>query len=399
MNFSRGDNYKDGSGREYFSFFKRHSERLIATITPTKDISAEFSAESGDAQVAFPAFSLMGDGIQFKREILGSRFVIKDITTRFRKLEAQFYDRDLDHHMDNFTLRPVTVQVLNPDPPGPLITNTSRRTLMQTYRGRSARVAGTFDLTDRTVAIVGYEHRDEKFLGNNYSAGTFCNYGQTVPCATTNVFSRFYDLHTINNSVFSEVTHVYDPETTLKFGYRRDYFHTLAGELRDFLGSTIFPTSNGSRDDIANSGFVRLEKEVFAGGMAFIALANGERPASNIERASFAGFDLKMEKNREANIGLTVTQPRWQGSVTSFFSRIDDYILIYQGIRSENVDVNRVGVELDLVTQLTPFWRLFGSMAWIRAQNITGHGSGSVPLAQTPPLDGRFGVIYEAWNL
>jgi iron complex outermembrane receptor protein len=88
VNFSRGDNYKDGSGREYFSFFKRHSERLIATITPTKDISAEFSAESGDAQVAFPAFSLMGDGIQFKREILGSRFVIKDITTRFRKLEA-----------------------------------------------------------------------------------------------------------------------------------------------------------------------------------------------------------------------------------------------------------------------------------------------------------------------
>jgi iron complex outermembrane receptor protein len=28
VNFSRGDNYKDGSGREYFSFFKRHSERL-----------------------------------------------------------------------------------------------------------------------------------------------------------------------------------------------------------------------------------------------------------------------------------------------------------------------------------------------------------------------------------
>ena len=63
------------------------------------------------------------------------------------------------------------------------------------------------------------------------------------------------------------------------------------------------------------------------------------------------------------------------------------------------MDVNRVGVELDLVTQITPFWRLFGSMAGIRARNLTGHGSGSVPLAQTPPLDGRFGVIYEAWNL
>jgi iron complex outermembrane receptor protein len=63
-----------------------------------------------------------------------------------------------------------------------------------------------------------------------------------------------------------------------------------------------------------------------------------------------------------------------EGSVTTVFSRIDDYILIYQGLRSENVDVNPVGVELDLVTQLTPFWRLFRSMAWIRAQNLTGHG-------------------------
>ena len=90
-----------------------------------------------------------------------------------------------------------------------------------------------------------------------------------------------------------------------------------------------------------------------------------------------------------------MSRPTWQGSITSFFSRIDDYILIYQGIRSENVDVHRIGVELDFTTQLTPFWRLFGSMAWIRAQNLTGHGSGSVPLAQTPPLDSRFGVIYQ----
>ncbi len=113
---------------------------------------------------------------------------------------------------------------------------------------------------------------------------------------------------------------MYDPGTTLKFGYRRDYFHTLAGEPRDFFASTIFPTSNGSLADIANSGFVRLEKEVFAGGMAFVALANGERPASNIECASVAGFDLKKEKNREANIGLTVTQPRWKDPLPRFLA-------------------------------------------------------------------------------
>jgi hypothetical protein len=41
------------------------------------------------------------------------------------------------------------------------------------------------------------------------------------------------------------------------------------------------------RDDIADSAFVRLEKEVFPAGTGFVAFANGERPlvSSNV-RAS-----------------------------------------------------------------------------------------------------------------
>ncbi|SFW16237.1 TonB-dependent receptor domain-containing protein [Nitrosovibrio sp. Nv17] len=395
VNFSRGDNYKDGSGREFFSFFKRHSGKLVATLTPTRDISAEFSAEQGDAQVAFPAFSLMGDGISFKREILGARFVVKNIAGRFRKLEVQFFDRKLDHLMDNFTLRPVTVEHLNPNPP-PVITNTSRRTLTQDYRGRSARMAATFDVHASTEMVVGYEHRDEQYVGSNRSVGTFCF---DSSCTITNLFSPFYDLHTINNSVFTEVTHLVDDATTIKLGVRRDYFHTASGEMRDFLGTTIYPTSYSQRDDVANSGFIRVEKEFLPATVGFISIANGERPASNLERASFNGFGLRKEKNREINLGLSISHPTWQGSVTVFGSRVHDYILIDQGIRSANVDVDRVGVEFDLIRQIAPNWKLFGNLAWIRAENLTGHGHGSVPLAQTPPLDSRFGVIFQRGTL
>ena len=392
VNFTRGDNYKDGSGQEFFSFFKRDSQRVIATLTPTQNITAEFSAERGNGQVAFPAFSLMGDGVEFKRGVLGARFTVQRITERFRKLELQLYDRDLDHRMDNFTLRPVTVQILNPDPPGPLITNTNRRTSTQLYHGRSVRTVATFDLEESTEAVVGYDHRDEKVDGNNQTAGTFC---VTTNCLTTNIATPFYDLQTISNSIFSEVTHIVDPITTIKVGYRLDYFNTFSGELRDFLGSTVFPTSNSQRTDITNSAFVRGEKEVMPGALLFVALANGERPASNLERASFNGFDLKTEKNREINAGFSMARPSWQGSVTVFGSRIKDYILISQGTNSESVDVNRVGIEMDYIQQITPQFKLFGSLAWIRAENITGHGNGPVPLAQTPPLDSRFGVIFE----
>ena len=389
--FNRGDNYKDGSGQEFFSFFKRNSNKLIATFTPTKDITAEFSAEQGDAQVAFPAFSLMGDGIHFKRAILGSRFTVANISEKFRKLELQLYDRNLDHHMDNFTLRPVTVDILNPDPPGPLITNTNRRTLMQIFRGRSARTVATFDLTEKTVGVIGYEHKDEKFAGDNQTEGTLCI---ITSCVTNRIFVPFYDLHTISNSVFSEVTQTVNATTTIKMGARRDYFNTHSGELTTFLGAPL-DTSNSQRDDITNSGFIRVEKEIHGDAIAFISLANGERPASNLERASFNGFNLKKEKNREINIGINVSRPTWQGSVTVFGSRINDYILVSQGINSENVDVDRVGTEFDVTKQITPQWRLFGNLAWIRAENLTGHGQGSVPLAQTPPLDSRFGLIFQ----
>jgi iron complex outermembrane receptor protein len=333
----------------------------------------------------------MGDGIRFKREILGSRFVIKDISTRFKKLEVQFYDRNLDHLMDNFTLRPL---VNSSKVPGVELFN--RNTFMQKYRGRSARMAASFDLTSTTQGIIGYEHKDEKFGGNNQT--------DTLTCISSGCFSSFaanpfYDLSTINNSIFTEVTHFVNDSTTIKAGLRRDYFHTLSGELRDFQGTTIFPTSNSRRDDIANSGFIRVEKEVMPGAVAFVSVANGERPASNLERASFNGFNLKKEKNRELNIGLTISRPTWQGSVTVFGSRINDYILISQGTRSENIDVDRVGTEFDLITQITPNWKLFGNLAWIRAENLTGHGNGPVPLGQTPPLDSRYGVIFQQGTL
>jgi iron complex outermembrane receptor protein len=259
VNFTRGDNYKDGSGQEFFSFFNRDSQRVIATLTPTQNITAEFSAERGNGQVAFPAFSLMGDGVEFKRGVLGARFTVQKITERFRKLELQLYDRDLDHRMDNFTLRPVTVQILNPDPPGPLITNTNRRTSTQLYHGRSVRTVATFDLEESTEAVVGYDHRDEKVDGNNQTAGTFC---VTTNCLTTNIATPFYDLQTISNSIFSEVTHIVNPITTIKVGYRLDYFNTFSGELRDFLGSTVFPTSNSQRTDITNSAFVGAKKRL-----------------------------------------------------------------------------------------------------------------------------------------
>lgn len=147
---------------------------------------------------------------------------------------------------------------------------------MQKYRGRSAQVAASFELTPTAEGIIGYEHKDEKFGGNNQTDNITCVAGACFP--PEHNANPFYDLRTINNSIFTELTHFVDDATTIKAGLRRDYFHTLSGELRDFLGTTIFPASNSQRDDIANSGFIRVEKEFAPGAVGFVSLANGERP-------------------------------------------------------------------------------------------------------------------------
>ena len=391
VSHAAGDNYKDGSGRAFFSFFERQSRKLVAILTPTDNITAEFSAENGDSQVAFPAYSLMGDGIHFKREILGARFTAKKVseTLKLKKLEMQFFDRNLDHQMDNFTLRPVIPTVIIPG----VAFSTSRRTLFQKFRGRSARVVATFDPFPATEVVFGYEHKDDKFIGNNTNDATTCIFGN---CINQTVQTPFYNLATVNNALFAEVSHFLDQiNTSVKFGLRRDYYHTRAGDLQTFLGTRL-PTAFQDRDDVVNNLFVRAEYDLAPiGGTAFVALANGERAASNLERASFDGFNLKKEINREINTGFSWNQPVFQGSVTFFASHINNYILINQGTRSENVDVNRMGAEADAAFQITPKWKLFGSLAWIRAQNLTGHGQGSVPLAQTPPLDARLALAYQ----
>jgi iron complex outermembrane recepter protein len=76
------------------------------------------------------------------------------------------------------------------------------------------------------------------------------------------------------------VTYTVNPTTTIKAGARRDYFNTHSGELTTFLGAPL-ATSTSQRDDITNSGFIRIEKELHTDAIAFISLANGsDRPAT-----------------------------------------------------------------------------------------------------------------------
>jgi iron complex outermembrane receptor protein len=56
----------------------------------------------------------------------------------------------------------------------------------------------------------------------------------------------------------------------------------------------------------------------------------------------------------------------------------------------ESVDATRYGGEADLAWRFSPAWTLRGSLAYVHAANDTR----DVPLAQTPPLEGRLGLDY-----
>jgi iron complex outermembrane receptor protein len=57
---------------------------------------------------------------------------------------------------------------------------------------------------------------------------------------------------------------------------------------------------------------------------------------------------------------------------------------------SGNIDATRYGGEADMAWRFAPQWTLRGVLSYVHADNDTD----DVPLAQTPPLEGRLGLDY-----
>ncbi|MFA5082102.1 MAG: TonB-dependent copper receptor, partial [Hydrogenophilaceae bacterium] len=387
---AESNDYQDGDGQDVHSFYERESLSGAVGWTPDRDTRLEFSAVGSRAEAAYADRTM--DGVKFDREAYGVKFEKSNLSPVVQKIAAQLNYNYIDHVMDNYSLRTFTAM-------SHMVNNPDRET-------QSARLSTDLAVADATLLTVGAdwqgnEHSLRKASGSEAQADAYSSQ------------PRIKDMETDSTGLFGELRHELSERQRVIAGLRVDDWSA------DRYNTMKAGAYLAGADETLTSGFVRYEHDL-AGqvGTAFIGIGHSERPMDYWEASTYNGLlasgQLNPEKNTQLDAGLVWKGGSFNGSVSLFYSRIDDYILTYASMAaastrlsncgsmngtyycSGNVDATRYGGEADMAWRFAPQWTLRGTLAWVHADNDTDN----VPLAQTPPLEGRLGLDYTtgAWT-
>jgi iron complex outermembrane receptor protein len=402
---ARSGDYADGDGRRVHSRYERASAAAVFGWTPDENTSVRFSATQSDARAAYADRGM--DGSQFKRESHDLKFERSAMATTggsLDKVEAQLYYNYIDHVMDNYSLRHNTGMAMasNPD----------RRTA-------GGRLALTFLLRENLEWTLGIDGQANQHTGRSGGSGGTANHYRDQ--------KRVEDARFRQYGLFAEVDWAFAEKDRLIAGLRGDRWRARDSRQQFNLGNgmtpayRVNPTANATRTERLYSGFVRYERD-FSGGTAYAGLGHsarapdfweliGKEAMGQDNTTSLSAFAaIRPEKTTQLDLGLTWKRGHWQGFVSAFYGKIDDYILIQGnyvkpgltmgGTRTvtiaRNIDAITWGGEAGVDYRLSPRWKGTASLAYVRGENDTERHA----LGQMPPLEGRLGLEWEsgAWS-
>ena len=377
---AESDNYEDGDGNEVHSAYERESLSAIAGWTPDRDTRLELSAVGSRAEAAYADRSM--DGVKFDREGYGLKFEKGNLGTVLQKIKAQVNYNYIDHVMDNYTLRPDPAGVPCPGMGCFSVNNPDRET-------KSAKLSGDLAMSPATLLTLGVDWQGNEHSLRKLSATTAAGADAYVNMART------LDMETSIAGVFGELRHELSDKARLVGGLRFDDWSA------DRYVTLPAPATYRA-DESLHSGFIRYERDLVAHpATLFVGLGHSQRPMDYWEASPYAGLDatpLNPEKNTQLDAGVIWKTAGFNASASLFYSKVEDYILTrVTGMCStagnctaSNVDATRYGGEADFAWRMAPKWTLRGAIAYVHADNDTM----DVPLAQTPPLEGRLGLDY-----
>jgi len=397
---ARSGDYQDGDGKRVHSRYERQSATAILGLTPDIDTRLEFSSVKSDAEAAYADRGM--DGSKFKRENYGLKFEKSGIGEVLDKVEAQAYYNDIDHVMDNYSLRNNTGTAMASNP--------SRRTT-------GGRLALTLNPHERLRWVLGADGQKNRHTGRSGGRSGTPNYYRDQ--------ARVEDANFRQVGLFSELTWEAALDQRLIAGFRSDAWRAQDRRATISVGSGMMaearpnPSAGENRRESLYSGFARYERDL-AFGTAYVGLGRSERApdfweiinkeaAGQNNTTSLSVFNtLAPEKTTQLDVGLTWKTGTWQGSVSAFYGKIDDYILIQSSVRkpgigmmnppprsatiARNIDATVWGGEASLRYRFSPNWQSMATLAYVHGKNETdGHA-----LGQMPPLEGRFGLDWES---
>jgi iron complex outermembrane receptor protein len=389
-NRSEADDYEDGDGRTVPSAWKKWNADVAFGWTPDADSLVEVSTGRGDGAARYAGRGM--DGSQFARTTYGLRAERRNLEGAFDKIEARLYYNDVDHVMDNYTLR-------DPDPdssmPMPMASNVAQRT-----QGGRLALAWNTDAWDLNAGLDVRDslHRKRGAMGRDAY--------RSQPWTT--------DARSDNIGVFAELGWNFAPRQRLVGGLRVD--RASVQDERASTGGMMpqpNPTHSVTRRETLPSGLIRWEVQPQGSAtMWHLGLGHVQRmpdywelfsptlgPAGSIN--AFAG--IEPERTTQLDIGMHYREGRWDAWASLYAGRIQDYILFEYAegtmdsiTRATNADADTRGGELGVEFRPNGEWKLGGSLAYAWG-DIDGIGA----MPQTPPLEARLNAAYDnkRWSL
>lgn len=397
--WQKSGNYQDGSGRTVRSAFDARGGRFTFGLTPDADTRLEFDidrAERRDVLFAGAGMDSPEDNATTLR-IGGEKTGLGGAVSAVR---GEFYRAQVDHLMDNYSLRPLAPGAMKMSVP----------TTSDTTGGRFS-----FDVPmgDGTWTFGADFQRNER-MAVRYAGPTLA--------MTQSILWPDVDIE--QWGVFAELAQPLGDGRKLKAGLRADFVDPSAGAA-DRKSTTGTPNQlyrryygydAGEADNETNiGGLLRLEQRLDESLTAFAGVSRSLRTADATERFLAGGSPtptsvwvgnpgLDPEDHRQIDLGLN-----WQGSaadaqISLFYDWAHDFILRDRAagqsgiLKSDgatiyrNVDARLYGAELTFGAKFTPQLAARGELSYVRGRNIDDDRN----IAQIPPLSGRVSLDWDA---
>ena len=387
--WASSDDYSDGAGERVHSAYQRWSANAALGYTPNERTNIELSGALSDGEAAYADRAM--DGVMFDRRNLGLAVDLAQPFANVTRLEAQGYYNYVDHVMDNYSLREFTPTAMMPNP---AVQNPDRLTI----GGRLALELGWPGGGSTTLGADLQENQHSLRATMNQAALPYQQLERTDDAWFRSV------------GLFAETGLPLAERERMIAGLRADRWSAQDQRQMLPIGMTRVPnpTANQRRDTTLVSGFARYEHDL-AGipTTMFVGLGHAQRfpdfwelISQNKESTdSLSAFNTRPEKTTQLDTGLVYASQALSGSVSVFYSNVDDYVLIESAymkgprrtIVTRNIDARTWGGEADLSWNFAQGWRLTETLAYTRGENLDQDR----PLAQMPPFELRTALDYE----
>ncbi|MFC7005751.1 TonB-dependent copper receptor [Bowmanella sp. JS7-9] len=382
--YAESDNYRDGKGNVVNSHYQRQGGSAELAWTPTENSVLAITLAQSAGEAAYADRSM--DGSEFDRSQWGVRLRQDDITPWLSRLEVNWYQSDIDHVMDNYSLRTFTPSMMLPNPAAMNPTRTTD----------GGRLQATLTPADGWQLRLGADTNDNVHT-NRMSMNQLMMPHQDKPHLSDGEFSQW--------GVFIESDYQLNPARSWHLGIRRDDWQAIDQRsmlMKTMTVSVMNPTFADVREDILTSGFIRFEQQ-FADSAMYAGWGRAARFPDYWEllgkargsQTSPSAFNIAPEITHQWDMGWLGKTDSLQWDVSLFYANYQDYVLLDQQSMMgpetvRNIAAHTYGGEASLSWQIDQAWRVQSALSVSRGMNDTDRRD----LAQQAPAELRIDLGY-----